>query len=1222
MKHLSIRVAWHENQWNGTICNHPSENTYCIHLPRINEDKNDGAEEAFAGKHWKELHQMQIPPCKAEGGSFMSEKPYKRVFNHPYYKPNGKDIPHNNLLPTEIDVAPYTSFAVPFWWMLKGNQEEITESYPDIPQDEKAPFNSPWVYGREKQFKLLKTFFEPIKPGRSVALYYVKGMNPVDEESRRLIVGIGTIIQKSDILEYKSKANYTYPIWDRAITHGIRKNEPNSQGVFIPYHDYLALPEDFSFKTKDGYKNKYDLIEEIKLTLDETGGRKDIIGEFTYGSEHVNDRTLLALLARLRVIVENVKEHGIVRGHWDNALIWIDKKIGEVKEAMGPFPSFGNALLSYGFYFGNILESDLREQRIIGAKDNPWDAWEDILYGHKKIKNCSYISELNEYAEIWLNENKDRKELLKLLSRFDLEVTQIENWFVNAKRAIKGYKFTDKEIIENPYLIVEADKGDEDNYPISVETIDNGVFEDKAIQGEHVPELPSRVNSSIDRRRIRALIITILKESADNGDTLLSTNEVIDSLNALKLDRITKVPDNYLNAQSVFLKEKLEYLSSDNSNAVQLKEYFSIEESLRKILIARASKNLPALTEDWSSLIKRVIREQGVIFDETNHRHIQALEDQVNALNKVTSRKLSVLHGPAGTGKTTVMGAVFASATLQAEGILLLAPTGKARVRLGNMANNEAFTIAQFLSKHNRFDWIAMRPKLVGKEKYAGEKNVIIDECSMLTIEDLFAVIDTLDLSVVKRIILVGDPYQLPPIGPGRPFADFCAFVESIDVNSPNYGIKDALARLGVVVRTKNGEDSDALTLASWYSGQKPLKNADIVFNKIGDNTQLNDLRIECWQSEEDLLKKINLVLHEELGFEDPEDYESLNATMGIIFNPNTQVTIDPSKIEYTQVLTPVKGPYWGAFNLNRHFQNTFRKGIKDKVKVGDYEIKTFDKVIQTVNQRLEGFPSKIKHQISNGQLGIVKRIANGYANVVFAGMTNADTIGYKSQNEDDESIPNIELAYAITVHKSQGSDFDLVFLIVPKTGRINSRELIYTGLTRAKKKLILLIEGDNPHWIMNLSKPQYSETAKRNTHLFSYAVRDNKLSIPFVEGLIHKTIVDGLFVRSKSEVIIANLLYERGIPFEYERQIIAENNSKRIPDFTFIDASGEVIIWEHLGLMHQPAYAEEWNKKLDFYHANGFVLNQNLFATRDEANGAINSDIILDTINKIAALL
>ena len=87
--------------------------------------------------------------------------------------------------------------------------------------------------------------------------------------------------------------------------------------------------------------------------------------------------------------------------------------------------------------------------------------------------------------------------------------------------------------------------------------------------------------------------------------------------------------------------------------------------------------------------------------------------------------------------------------------------------------------------------------------------------------------------------------------------------------------------------------------------------------------------------------------------------------------------------------------------------------------------------------------------------------------------------------------------------------------MVLPKTGRILSRELIYTALTRAKKRVVLLVQ-DSIGWLREFTKPQASVLARRNTNLFDYSVRAERLNIPYVEGLIHGTAKKGLFVRSK----------------------------------------------------------------------------------------------------------
>ena len=107
---------------------------------------------------------------------------------------------------------------------------------------------------------------------------------------------------------------------------------------------------------------------------------------------------------------------------------------------------------------------------------------------------------------------------------------------------------------------------------------------------------------------------------------------------------------------------------------------------------------------------------------------------------------------------------------------------------------------------------------LSGKD-YGVERTVVVDESSMLTLDDMVAVRKALDLGHVHRIILVGDPNQLPPIGVGRPFADFAGFLEKAqEREEDDNGLTGTLARLTTEVRATAREPSDTLKLASWFT--------------------------------------------------------------------------------------------------------------------------------------------------------------------------------------------------------------------------------------------------------------------------------------------------------------------------------------------------------------------------------------------------------------------
>jgi ATP-dependent exoDNAse (exonuclease V) alpha subunit len=1215
IKHISVRVAWHDNQWNGTVCCKPNSNGYCTQLPRIYEEKKD---DEVANKDWSSMDPQKLPPCKAEGGAFMNNKSYRRSFNHPYQEYNKAN--HSHLQRTEFEVPPFSVFSVPFWWMLNKNQKEINSEYPGLPFNQfPKTFSSPWVYDELRQKSILDLFFNPIVKNKSLITFYTKSGNPIDEDCRRLLIGIGTVTDKSAILSYnKSTHGPDYPLWDRRISHSIQPiGQPgDDKGFLIPYHQYIAL-EEKQYKIDGILKTKEDLISEIKVSLIDTGDDENRISDFSYGSEWVTNRNMLAVITKLRKVVEVIKKHGIIEGPWDERIQWLSRQIGQLKKNMGPFPSFSSALVAFGFKPGHLLAYDLYNEKICDTKDNPWDYFEDALYGDiRELKNKSYSKEFDQIKILWESLATRDKELLILLSRFELNVSQITRWFDETKRRANGYRVSTQELLGNPYLLVENDEPKNHEKRITVETIDYGVFEDRSVQGEYVPEKPMRLESKIDPRRIRALVISILKERSNEGDTLLSLAEIKERLDSLSINEEVEVPANYLATHIEYLKEKLVHISTDSVNALQLKIYHTIETELSKKFLARASRNLSSLNEDWADLIKTTINKSGNIFNPEEKRHVDALKDQSSALETITTRKLSILNGPAGTGKTSVMGALFESKSLTDRGILLLAPTGKARAKLEKMTGHTAFTIAQFLTKQKRFDWSRMKTLFHGKEKYKAEKTLIIDECSMLTEDNFYALFQAFDLMHLDRVILVGDPFQLPPIGAGRPFADLCAFLEGPFKNEEfdRINASKALAKLEVVVRTKNdGADSDTLKLASWFAGRKSGKNSDVIFDKLGSNELLNDLRIELWEDPEDLKELINKTIKEEFNLKDEMLIEGFNRLLGA---SNGKFSIDnPELVEQFQMLTPVRSPLWGANNLNRLVQSEYRERPTEpwQTTLGDQNIWQGDKVIQIRNEKRKAYKNgkEFEVQLSNGQIGYMVGFNKSFGNAVFSGLVGS-TVGYNSRDFKEDGS-KIELAYAITVHKSQGSDFNIVFLVLPKTGRILSRELLYTALTRSKEKLVLLAEGTDISWLFNYSKAEASETARRNTHLFATNIRESKSSIPFVQNLIHKT-KQGIYVRSKSEVIIANLLHDAEIEFYYERRFETETGW-RLPDFSIPTSSDDLIILEHLGMLHKPSYRDDWEKKKAFYEKNNYFLDDNLFITTEDDNGAIDSEKINDEI-------
>jgi hypothetical protein len=222
-----------------------------------------------------------------------------------------------------------------------------------------------------------------------------------------------------------------------------------------------------------------------------------------------------------------------------------------------------------------------------------------------------------------------------------------------------------------------------------------------------------------------------------------------------------------------------------------------------------------------------------------------------------------------------------------------------------------------------------------------------------------------------------------------------------------------------------------------------------------------------------------------------------------------------------------------------------------------------------------------------------------------------------------EEGSAVLELAYALTVHKSQGSEFGTVFLVLPNPCRLLSRELLYTALTRQKDQIVILHQGPRAE-LRKFTSDDRSETAGRLTNLF---IAPSPIQIDgrfYEEHLIHRT-ARGEMVRSKSEVIIANELANRRIDYTYERPLTIADVTK-YPDFTIEDMeSGVTFYWEHCGMLQVPSYRRRWEEKLAWFRAHGILLadegrgkNGTLIITRDDVNGGIDSANIHKIITEL----
>ena len=215
---------------------------------------------------------------------------------------------------------------------------------------------------------------------------------------------------------------------------------------------------------------------------------------------------------------------------------------------------------------------------------------------------------------------------------------------------------------------------------------------------------------------------------------------------------------------------------------------------------------------------------------------------------------------------------------------------------------------------------------------------------------------------------------------------------------------------------------------------------------------------------------------------------------------------------------------------------------------------------------------------------------------------------GWYLRRENPED--NLELAYVISVHKAQGSGFERVYFVVPKSKTaLLSRELFYTGVTRVSRHCTILTEEDVSPLLSRrrLEKPHLIGI---NSSLFSFRPVPDELQNMrgwYEEGKIHRTLADYM-VASKSEVIIADMLFDRDIPFRYEVPLYAPDGTFYLPDF-IVTWRGEEWYWEHLGMLDDEGYSNHWDTKKAWY--NKFFPGR-LVTTEESGNLSKDAEAII----------
>ena len=375
------------------------------------------------------------------------------------------------------------------------------------------------------------------------------------------------------------------------------------------------------------------------------------------------------------------------------------------------------------------------------------------------------------------------------------------------------------------------------------------------------------------------------------------------------------------------------------------------------------------------------------------HMGIQLAPKQVEAVRQALMHKLMVITGGPGTGKTTILRAIVQIAARHRRRVLLAAPTGRAAKRMGEATGHSAMTIHRMLE---------FSPQKGGFQKNATHplkcNLLIVDEASMIDIRLMYHMLNA--LPPVSGLVLVGDVYQLPSVGPGNVLKDIIA--------------------------------SGCLPVVKLTEIFRQARSSRIVVNAH----RINEGRLPALTHPAPEDPPTDFYFIEQ---EDPEKVLDLIRTLAVDRIPQ-RFSLDPMKD--IQVLTPMHKGVVGAANLNRELQSALNPGAPELDRSGT-GFRTGDKVMQIRNNYTK--------DVYNGDIGQVMRIdtERRELTVDFEGRP----IAY-----DPADLDEIVLAYAISVHKSQGSEFPAVIIpILTQHYVLLQRNLIYTAVTRGKQLTVLV---------------------------------------------------------------------------------------------------------------------------------------------------------------------
>ena len=530
-----------------------------------------------------------------------------------------------------------------------------------------------------------------------------------------------------------------------------------------------------------------------------------------------------------------------------------------------------------------------------------------------------------------------------------------------------------------------------------------------------------------NKKRVMSGIKYSLIKTTYNGHCCTSKQNLIEYVKQLLGVSEELIEDGIINLK---VNEEIVVEDRNGEQWLYLYNFYSTEERIsQRILSLSRAKNVKKIHNIEKEL--KLIEEKSDIF---------LSEKQKEAIRQINENNVTIITGGPGTGKTTIIKSIIEIYKQKKYKIVLCAPTGRAAKRMTETTGEEAYTLHRLL-EIGKIDEESIYKK---SDEYQGAPIdgdiIIVDEVSMV---DMFIMSYLLDcIYKGTKLILVGDSDQLPSVGPGSVLQDLIKSEQITTVHLDK--IFRQAARSKIVVnahRVNNGEPFIK------------KEEKEILEDEKDDFFYINE------SNQERILEQVLSLCNGRLKkFGDYDFFENI------------------------QVLSPTKKGLLGTKELNKALQqelNPHREGEAEKNNLGAI-FRIGDKVMQIKNnydkqwERGTSNSYEIGNGVFNGETGRITEI-NEKEKYIRVKFDDNKTCIYE-YNE----LEQLEHSYCITIHKAQGSEFDVIIMIIPQAApMLLTRNLLYTGITRAKKMLIVI--GNNNivnYMIKNV------DSKKRNTGL------------------------------------------------------------------------------------------------------------------------------------------